>query len=531
MPPECATRYFASESAWQRELLPYQTQMQADVAALLPADVRSVLDAGCGNGVIANALPESLEVTGLDMSRTALTHVTRDSVAGSVLDLPFADGAFDLVMCNDVLEHLNTAQRRQAAAELTRVARRYVLVSLPFREDLLQSATACHLCGGWYHVNHHTDSFDAADVRGMFAEQPLECLSHTLSGDVWWRDPPASVALRRLTGLERAPTAAPVCPYCGCTETAADDKNTRLSQTVDWLAAAQCMMQPELFDHATTRTEIITLFRKSEERVGVERKPDGGTPTRCDWRLIDEDGERISAAEITVRNDRIDFRRAHVYRQPFAPRYGWLPYFTTSADDEPQILRPDDRLLCGFFVGEETRRGKEARCLRKAGLRIRGRATGRCRLSVSRFNDPRRSLIPKRFSVDGSFEVSCRCRPVLTRYGYLFILQSRGGAIELESVTLDAGRREERTLIDNRTGRVRFLVNNSSPQLQVSLPLYGDAIDVEQVIRSADAPTQKPQPIPVDAEQATMRVRESLRQLRPLTQRPGTPSHYRRAIR
>ena len=77
----------------------------------------------------------------------------------------------------------------------------------------------------------------------------------------------------------------------------------------------------------------------------------------------------------------------------------------------------------------------------------------------------------------------------------------------------------------------RFLVKNSSPDFQVSLPVYGDVIDVEQVIRSADAPTRKPQPIPIDAELAKQRLQEALQQLRPLTQLPGTPSRYRRAIR
>ncbi len=214
MPLETASRYFAKESAWGRKLLPYQVQMQRDVIHLIPDDVQTVLDAGCGDGVITNALPESLDVTGLDMSRVALARLMRPSVVGNVLDLPFADSSFDLVMCNDVLEHLDGQQRSAAVAELTRVARDYLLVSVPYREDLLQSAAQCDHCCGWYHVNHHTAAFDAADVRKMFGEHPVECVSQTLSGDLWHRDPPAAVAVRRLTGVENAPTGAPVCPYC-----------------------------------------------------------------------------------------------------------------------------------------------------------------------------------------------------------------------------------------------------------------------------------------------------------------------------
>lgn len=512
MPPDCVTEYFATETAWQRTLLPYQRQMQADVAALIPHDVQTVLDAGCGDGVITNVLPESLDVTGLDMSRTALSRVARKTVEGSVLELPFADGQFDLVMCNDVLEHLEAGQRRRAVAELTRVAKRYVLVSVPHREDLLQSATQCASCTGWYHINHHVDSFDAADVTALFAGQPLACLSQTLSGDTWWRDPPNVVALRRLSGLQHAPTDAPVCPYCGANETVAVRPARRRSRAADWLAAAQCLAQPEWVDYGLQRTEVITLFRRGEH--APQAANDGS------WQTLDADGSPVGAAGFPVRNDRIDFRHAEVFRRPFAPRYGWLPYFVSPVENEtPQVLRSGERLLCGFFLDA-----------RHAEFRVRGRAGGRCRLTVSRYLDPWRSPFPGRRRVQGEFDAAFRCRPVPSRHGCLFILQARGGDVELGSVSLETGTGTERTMIDNRDGRARFLAKGGSPLLQVSLPLYGDAVDVEQIVRSVEAPFRATS-LPVDPESARERLTAALEELRPLTKRPGVPRRYRNAIR
>ena len=50
-----------------------------------------------------------------------------DAARADAVSLPFADGTFDLVMCNEVIEHVEDPVL--VALELTRVARRYVLVS------------------------------------------------------------------------------------------------------------------------------------------------------------------------------------------------------------------------------------------------------------------------------------------------------------------------------------------------------------------------------------------------------------------
>jgi len=97
-----------------------------------------VLDAGCGEGFVHNHLATRLghgvRFWGLDVSREALcdgqTRGSRASLLrGSLLDVPFTGGSFDLVVCTEVLEHL--AQPEQALDELCRVSRRFVLLSVP----------------------------------------------------------------------------------------------------------------------------------------------------------------------------------------------------------------------------------------------------------------------------------------------------------------------------------------------------------------------------------------------------------------
>lgn len=81
----------------------------------LPRDAR-VLDAGCGEGLIVQEYAARLRIEGVDANYRS--DLVRE---GSVTALPYPDGAFDEVLCLDVLEHLTFPEQRAAVAELHRV--------------------------------------------------------------------------------------------------------------------------------------------------------------------------------------------------------------------------------------------------------------------------------------------------------------------------------------------------------------------------------------------------------------------------
>jgi len=81
----------------------------------LPAGTR-VLDAGCGEGVFVREYAGRLSIEGLDENYES------DLVRrGSLTALPYSDGAFDRVLCLDVLEHLSYEAQPLALAEIRRV--------------------------------------------------------------------------------------------------------------------------------------------------------------------------------------------------------------------------------------------------------------------------------------------------------------------------------------------------------------------------------------------------------------------------
>jgi len=106
------------------------------VVALNPS---SFLDAGCGEGFVAEVLLErlpDLALTGIDFSADAAT-VAQARLpgarfrAGDVTALPFPDDAFDAVGCFEVLEHLRGDGPERALREFERVTRRAVVLSVP----------------------------------------------------------------------------------------------------------------------------------------------------------------------------------------------------------------------------------------------------------------------------------------------------------------------------------------------------------------------------------------------------------------
>ena len=128
----------------------------------------SVLDVGCGDGLLLSQLDASASrLTGVDISGAALrlagSRISRAGlVQGFMEALPFRDGAFDAVITTHTLEHVKDLKR--AVAELTRLARRRVVVLVPIQEYLP------------YTVDYHLHFFsDCDDLRRKLELPQARC--------------------------------------------------------------------------------------------------------------------------------------------------------------------------------------------------------------------------------------------------------------------------------------------------------------------------------------------------------------------
>lgn len=118
------SNYNFEKYAFEGRFVSYYWQLK-EVLALNP---QSVLEVGVGDRVFGSFIKNNTAVTYTSIDLAEDLH---PDIVGSVLELPFADKQFDVVCAFEVLEHLPFDQFDRALAELARVARTYVVISLP----------------------------------------------------------------------------------------------------------------------------------------------------------------------------------------------------------------------------------------------------------------------------------------------------------------------------------------------------------------------------------------------------------------
>lgn len=132
-----------------------------------PLSPKIVLDAGCGEGFTLNKLMLNQIGQGIEG-----VEYTKESIAlgkklfpkakikqGSIYDLPYKEGVFDLVVCTEVLEHLENPHK--ALLEIIRVSKKYIILSVPnepfFRlANFLRGKYVTEFGNSPGHINHWT---------------------------------------------------------------------------------------------------------------------------------------------------------------------------------------------------------------------------------------------------------------------------------------------------------------------------------------------------------------------------------------
>jgi 2-polyprenyl-3-methyl-5-hydroxy-6-metoxy-1,4-benzoquinol methylase len=107
---------------------------------------RTVLDAGCGSGIIVRYCLENGYVPrGIELSDWIVRNRCPDLYEagivqiGSLGQLPYRDNSFDLVFSSDVLEHIPENEIPQVVSELVRVAGRDLFLSISLRPSSMNN--------------------------------------------------------------------------------------------------------------------------------------------------------------------------------------------------------------------------------------------------------------------------------------------------------------------------------------------------------------------------------------------------------
>ncbi len=173
------------DSSWenfaQGDLSPFDLEKLGE---LVPPGV-SILDAGCGDGVLLESLAgKNRKLFGIDLSTTALKLATvrlkgGASFTGGMLEsLPFQDKSFDVVFTTHTLEHVQNL--KAAVSELQRICRNRLVIVVPIQEYLPYTED--------YHISFFPTEEDLR--RQILLPGATIERSSGLRGDVWllWRD-------------------------------------------------------------------------------------------------------------------------------------------------------------------------------------------------------------------------------------------------------------------------------------------------------------------------------------------------------
>lgn len=114
----------------------YYSQSRIEMQPFLPTDYDVVLEVGCGEGAFRGQLTKARVVWGIELNKAASAraqvHYDRVLVGGAdalVNELP--ENFFDLVICNDILEHLENPYGFLARLRNKMKPGSYVVASIP----------------------------------------------------------------------------------------------------------------------------------------------------------------------------------------------------------------------------------------------------------------------------------------------------------------------------------------------------------------------------------------------------------------
>ena len=142
---------------------------------IIPQECRIIADIGCGQGAITNVLAERYALIGVDISQEGLKHLSPETspILASAGSIPLRDQSVDLVLSSELLEHLPDEVFLKAVSEIKRISRKYILITVPDKENLRKRYTKCNACGAEFHIYGHLRAFNLSKLARYFDDYTI----------------------------------------------------------------------------------------------------------------------------------------------------------------------------------------------------------------------------------------------------------------------------------------------------------------------------------------------------------------------
>lgn len=134
----------------------------------IPDNVKTIIDIGCGNGVITNELGKRYDVTGVDRSVSALRYVDTKKILSSSEKINVPDESFDIVFSSELLEHLRDNVFYRTINEMKRITKNYIFLTVPNDETVEKDLIKCPNCGWIFNKVYHLRRLNIKKIKKYF---------------------------------------------------------------------------------------------------------------------------------------------------------------------------------------------------------------------------------------------------------------------------------------------------------------------------------------------------------------------------
>ena len=215
-------KYYESDEFWKDGMVTdkYNLMRIRKCIELVPQETKTLVDLGCGNGIFAWMLKDTrpeIDSLSVDRSETAVKYVKTRSAVGDLTDLPFETQSFDCATCFEVLEHIPYPVYSNVLGELSRVAKKYILISVPFEERIEDDFTKCPACGAFFNLELHLRKYLTTDIQNLFSKNGFECIERQaiVKYNESYLGVKSYIRFRNAYLQNKGRFKSPVCPICG----------------------------------------------------------------------------------------------------------------------------------------------------------------------------------------------------------------------------------------------------------------------------------------------------------------------------
>ena len=164
------TKYYEKFDWQSAELSTKLISKIEKLISVIPEDVNTILDIGCGDGTISVGLNENFNVIASDRSVNALKQFNIRRVCNSADSVSIKSNSVDLVFSSEMIEHLPDEIFYKAIDEFMKVSKKYIFLTFPNNENIEKLKTQCPECNYIFNKSYHLRTLNAEIIKDLFPE-------------------------------------------------------------------------------------------------------------------------------------------------------------------------------------------------------------------------------------------------------------------------------------------------------------------------------------------------------------------------